>query len=489
MKAHSIPSFARATRRLLASAARRRLAGAAAFLVAGAVAGCTVGPDYKRPVVTIPDTYRGATAPESAVADAGSIGDQAWWDVFQDDQLGELIRTALGQNLDLRIAATRILEAQAQLGITRADQFPTVDANASTSRARVAKSVVPLPLNPYQRTDFQLTATAAWEVDFWGKYRRATEAARASLLASEWGRQAVAASLVSQVASAYFELRAFDRQLDVATRTLESRRESLRLTEVTASGGATSLVDVRQAEQLVFNAAATISDLERQISQQENYISVLLGRNPSDVPRGAALEAQAHLPEVPVGLPSALIERRPDIRQAEEVLIAANANIGVAKAAYFPQISLTGTGGIESAALSALFTTPAGLWSVGAGLTQPVFNAGRIRSRVALSKAQQEEAVLAYQRTIQLSLREVSDALVGYRKGRDFREQEQQLNGAAADARRLADIRYRGGATSYLEVLDSDTRMFSAELGVTQAELNELLSLVQIYRALGGGWH
>jgi multidrug efflux system outer membrane protein len=262
----------------------------------------------------------------------------------------------------------------------------------------------------------------------------------------------------------------------------------LRLTEVTASGGATSLVDVRQAEQLVFNAAATISDLERQISQQENYISVLLGRNPSDVPRGAALEAQAHLPEVPVGLPSALIERRPDIRQAEEVLIAANANIGVAKAAYFPQISLTGTGGIESAALSALFTTPAGLWSVGAGLTQPVFNAGRIRSRVALSKAQQEEAVLAYQRTIQLSLREVSDALVGYRKGRDFREQEQQLNGAAADARRLADIRYRGGATSYLEVLDSDTRMFSAELGVTQAELNELLSLVQIYRALGGGW-
>src|SRR3984893_14117317 len=236
-----------------------------ALLLAGAAAGCTVGPDYKRPVVAVPETYRGAAAPEPAASDAVSIGDHAWWDVFQDDQLRELIRTALQQNLDLRIAATRILEAQAQLGITRADQFPTVDAGAGTSRNRVAKSVVPFPLNPYQRSDFQLTATAAWEIDFWGKYRRATEAARASLLASEWGRRAVATSLVSQVARAYFEVRAFDLQLDVATRTLASRRESLRLTEVTASGGATPLVGVRQAEQLVFNAAATIAHLERQI--------------------------------------------------------------------------------------------------------------------------------------------------------------------------------------------------------------------------------
>jgi multidrug efflux system outer membrane protein len=459
-----------------------------ALLLAGAAAGCTVGPDYKRPVVAVPETYRGAAAPDPAASDGVSIGDQAWWDVFQDDQLRQLIRTALQQNLDLRIAATRILEAQAQLGITRADQFPTVDAGASTSRNRVAKSVVPFPLEPYQSSEFQLTATAAWEIDFWGKYRRATEAARASLLASEWGRRAVATSLVSQVASGYFEMRAFDLQLDVATRTLASRRESLRLTEVTTRGGATSLVDVREAEQLVFNAAATIADLERQIAQQENYISVLLGRNPSDVPRGASLEQQTHLPEVPVGLPSALLERRPDVRQAEQLLIAANANIGVAKAAYFPQISLTASGGVESPALSNLFTTPAGLWSIGAGLTQPIFNAGRIRSRVTLSKAQQEEAVLAYQNTIQQSLREVSDALVGYRKGRDFREQQQLLNRSAADARRLAEIRYRGGATSYLEVLDSDTRMFSAELGVTQAELAELLALVQIYRALGGGW-
>jgi multidrug efflux system outer membrane protein len=262
----------------------------------------------------------------------------------------------------------------------------------------------------------------------------------------------------------------------------------LRLTEATARGGATSLVDVRQAEQLVFNAAAAMADLERQIAQKENYIAVLLGENPSDIPRGAPLDQQRHLPEVPVGLPSALLERRPDIRQAELQLAAANANIGVAKAAYFPQIALTGSGGVESAALASLFATPAGLWSIGAGLAQPIFNAGRTRSRVALSKAQQEEAVLAYQQTIQQSLREVSDALVGYRKGREFREQQLLLGQSAADARRLAEIRYRGGATSYLEVLDSDTRMFSAELGLAQAELSELLSLVQIYRSLGGGW-
>jgi multidrug efflux system outer membrane protein len=458
------------------------------LLVAGAAAGCTVGPDYKRPMATVPDTFRWAAALEPTAPDAVSIADQAWWEVFQDEQLQKLIRTALQQNFDLRIAATRILQAQAQLGITRADQFPTVDAGASASRSRVAKSTVPFALDPYQINDFQLTASVSWEIDFWGKFRRATEAARASLLASEWGRRAVATSLISQVASAYFELRASDLQLDISTRTLASRRESLRLTQVTAAGGATSLVDVRQAEQLVFDAEATISDLERQIAQQENSISVLLGRNPSDVPRGASLEQQTHLPDVPTGLPSTLLERRPDIRQAEQQLIAANANIGVAKAAYFPQISLTGSGGVQSAALAALFATPAGVWSVGAGLTQSIFNAGRIRSRVALSKAEQEEAVLTYQQTIQQSLREVSDALVGYRKGRDFREHQQSLNRAATDARRLADIRYRGGAASYLEVLDSDTRMFSAELAVAQAELSELLSLVQVYRALGGGW-
>ncbi|MCU1386182.1 MAG: oprM 1 [Acidobacteria bacterium] len=457
------------------------------LLAAGLAAGCTVGPNYARPIVAAPAAYRGAVLVDPP-ADATSIGEQTWWDVFQDDALRELIRTALQQNLDLRIAASRIVQERARLGITRADQFPALDAGAGVSRSRVEKSVVPFPLDPFQRSDLQLSASAGWELDFWGKYRRATEAARASLLASEWGRRAVVTSLVSDVASAYFQMRAFDLQLEIALRTLASRRESLRLTEVTAQGGATSLVDVRQAEQLVFNAAATTADLERSIAQQENDISVLLGRNPSEVARGDSLEQQVHVPDIPVGLPSALLERRPDIRQAEQQLIAANANIGVARAAYFPQIALTGSAGAASTALATLVTTPAGFWAIGAGLTGPIFNAGRTRSRVALATAQQDEAALIYQQIIQQSFREISDALVGYRKGRDFREQQQLLNGSAKDARRLADIRYRGGATSYLEVLDSDTRMFSAELGVTQAELGELLAFVQIYRALGGGW-
>jgi len=458
-------------------------------LVAATAAACTVGPNFKRPVVALPDTFRGDEAPAVTKADTTSLGDQAWWDLFEDDQLCELIRTALRQNFDLRIAAARILEAQAQLGITRADQFPTVDAGAGATRNRVARSVVPFALDPYERTDFQLTVTVAWEVDFWGKYRRATEAARAALIATEWGRRAIAATLVSQVAGAYFQMRSLDLQLDIATRTLASRREALRLTDVAARGGAISLLDVRGAEQLVFTAAGTIADLERQIVQQENYISVLLGLHPSAVRRGASLEQQVRLPEIPAGLPSELLDRRPDINQAEQELIAANANIGIAKAAYFPQISLTGTGGGESPALSDLFSKPAGLWSIGAALAQPVFNAGRTRSRVAVADARRQEAELTYQQTIQRSLREVSDGLVAYRQGRVLREEQQLLERSAADARRLAEIRYQGGATSFLEVLDSETRAFSAQLGVVQAELGELLARVQIYRALGGGWY
>jgi outer membrane protein, multidrug efflux system len=459
------------------------------LVVAATATACTVGPNFKRPPVLLPDAFRGDQAPALKTADTPSLGDQAWWDVFHDDQLRELIRAALQQNFDLRTAAARIVEAQAQLGITRADQFPTVDADAGASRNRAARSIVPFAVNPYERTDLQLTVTAVWEVDFWGKYHRATEAARAVLIATEWGRRAVAATLVSQVAGAYFEMRSLDLQLDIATRTLASRREALRLTDVAARGGAVSLLDVRGAEQLVFTAAGTIADLQRQISQQENYVSVLLGVNPGAVRRGASLEEQIRLPEVPAGLPSALLDRRPDINQAEQQLIAANANIGIAKAAYFPQISLTATGGVESPALSHLFSTPAGLWSIGAVLAQPLFNAGRTRSRVSVADARRQEAELIYQQTVHQSLREVSDALVAYRQGRVFREQQQLLDRSAADARRLAEIRYQGGATSFLEVLDSETRAFSAQLGVAQAELGELLALVQIYRALGGGWY
>jgi multidrug efflux system outer membrane protein len=450
-----------------------------------AVAGCAVGPQYKRPEVAVPATYRAADPDDTG---ATSLGDAKWWEVFKDLQLQELMRTALQQNYDVRIAATRILQARAQLGITRADQFPTVTAGASATEQRFAASSLAPGFPALQFGLWQLDASASWVVDFWGKYRRATESARASLLASEWGRRSVVSTLVSNLGSAYFQLRELDLELEISQRTLTSRQESLRLTRIQADRGATSLLDVRQAEQLVYIAAAQISDLERRIDQQENQISLLLGRNPGTVTRGGALTEQPHPPEIPAGLPSALLARRPDILQAEAQLIAQNAQIGVARAAFWPQITLTAEGGTASAALSGLFGGPAGLWSFAGNLTQPIFNAGRLRSNVRLAEARQQEASLAYQQTIQTAFREVSDALIGYRKGREVREEQMLLTDAARGAAQLSEMRYRGGVASYLEVLTSETNYFAAQLSLTQAQLNELLTMVQLYNALGGGW-
>jgi outer membrane protein, multidrug efflux system len=295
-------------------------------------------------------------------------------------------------------------------------------------------------------------------------------------------------TLVADVSRAYFQLRALDLELEISKRTLASRQESLRLTSLLADRGSTSMLDVRQAEQLVFTAAAEVPALEQQIAQEENLISILLGKNPDDVPRGQKLTEQAHPPEVPAGLPSSLLERRPDIRAAEQQLIAANAEIGVARAAYFPQISLSGSSGFQTAALGNLFTGPAGTWNFGAGLTQPIFTAGKIRSNVRLAEAQRQTALLFYQQTIQGAFRNVSDALIAYRKTREFRAQEELLFQSAQDSARLSHLRYSGGVTGYLEVLTNETNAFSAELGVVQAQLNELLALVQLYEALGGGW-
>jgi multidrug efflux system outer membrane protein len=461
------------------------------LIVALLTTGCTVGPRYKRPAIAVPDSYRGATAeqaPQSqiAVRQAIPLGEQKWWDVFQDEQLRKLIRTALQQNYDLRIAASHVLEAQAQLGITRADQFPTVSTGTAISDVRAAQSKF---LPAFETSTGQVNTSAVWELDFCGKYRRATEAARANLLASQWARQEIVSTLVANVAASYFQLRALDLQLEISKRTLDSRQESLRLTRILADGGATSLLDVRQAEQLVFTASAEIASLQQQIEQQENFLSILLGQNPGDVPRGQSLTAQRQPPEVPPGLPSELLERRPDIRQAEEQLIAANAEIGIARAAYFPQISLSGTGGFQSSALSNLFTGPAGAWSFGASLTQPIFTAGRLRSGVRLAEAHQQTALLVYQQSIQSAFRSVSDALVAYRKTREFRVQEELLFQSAQDSARLSHMRYTGGVTGYLEVLTNETNAFSAELAVVQARQNELLALVQLYDALGGGWH
>ena len=449
-------------------------------------AGCAVGPNYKRPSADVPGVYRGATPQEAAQPAASqSFGDQKWWEVFQDKQLQDLIHTALQQNYDVRIAATRILEARAQLGITRADQLPTINGDVLAVNERNPQTKL---FRQYNTSANQLDLSLAWDLDFWGKYRRATEAARANLLATEWAHQAVVSTLVSDVATAYFQLRSLDLQLEISRRTLVLRQDSLRLTQTLANGGATSMLDVRQAEQLVDTAAETIPDLERRIEQQENFLSTLLGNNPGPIARGAKLTEQPHMPEIPAGLPSSLIERRPDIREAEAQLIAANAQIGVAKSAYFPQISLTATGGYQSSALTSLFTGPAGLWSFGGSLVQPIFAGGRIRSGVKITEARQQEALLTYRQTIQQAFRGVSDGLVEYHKDREFRQYQEQLALSAQDAAQLSEMRYRGGAASYLEVLTNETNDFAAELGLAQAQLNELVGLVLIYRNLGGGW-
>ena len=445
---------------------------------------CQVGPKYTKPGVDIPGEYRGLTSGASQTAEAVPLGDRKWTEIFQDEQLQKLIQTALQQNYDMRIAAVRILQAEAQLGITRADRLPTVAGTAEMSSLRIAKSQFP----EFSNSQGGLGLAVAWEMDFWGKFRRATEAARASLLMSEWARRAVTSTLIADVSTAYFHLRELDMELAIAQRTLASRRESLRLIRDLSDQGLVSLVDVRQAEQLTYTAAASIPDIQRRIEQEENLISVLLGNNPGAVPRGRILTDQPHAPEVPVGLPSSLLERRPDIRQAEQQLIAFNARIGVAKAAYFPQITLTGSGGFQSSALVHLFSGPAGMWNLVGGLTQPIFSGGRIRSGVQFAEAQQQEALLVYQQAIRQAFREVSDALVAYRRNQEFREQQELLTQSAREASELADTRYKGGLTNYLEVLTNQANYFTAELGLAQAHLAELQALVQLYRALGGGW-
>jgi len=456
---------------------------------------CAVGPNYRRPTIDVPVTYHD-DATESPAASgqsqaglaqqtAASLGDEKWWDVFQDEELRNLIRTALKNNYDVRIAATRVLEAQAQLGITRADQYPSLGVGAGVADQRSPR-IGPIP--SYEVSLGQVSASAAWNLDFWGRYRRATEAARANLLANEWAQKQVMATLVANVAASYFQLRQLDLELEISKRTFGSRSESLKLTQTLEQHGLGSLLDVRQSEQLVYTAAEEIPDFERQIAQQENAISILVGKNPGDVPRGLKLTEEPHAPQVPAGLPSSLLERRPDIRQAEQNLVAANAEIGVARSAYFPQISLTGSAGFETPALTSLFTGPAGIWNFGASLAQPIFEGGRIKSNVRFSEAQREQFLLSYQQTIQGAFRDVSNALVAYRKDREFRVQQEQLLNSAQDAARLSEVRFKAGTTDYLEVLTNESNSFTAELGLAQAQGNELIALVQLYQALGGGW-
>lgn len=454
-------------------------------VLVGIISGCTLGPRYERPRIDTPSAYRGADGESSATDSAGSLGDERWSSVFHDPVLQELIRTALANNLNVKIAASRVLQERAQLTITRSDEFPGVSATAE--RVGVASpSLGAFPGYTYKAEE--VTGSVSWNLDFWGRYRKATEAARANLASSEWGRRAALSTLVADVATDYFQLLALDAQLDISRRTEKSRRESLELTTRLANGGADSLADVRQAEQLVYTASAQIPDLERQIAQEENALRILLGQNPGPITRDAKLTDEVLPDAVPPGLTSNLLERRPDIREAEENLVAANAQVGVARAELFPDISLTAMGGFESTSLSKLFEPGSHAWSYSGSLTQPIFEAGKLRANLRLAKAEKEQLVLTYQQTIQQAFSDVSNALIGYKKYREYETEEAKLATAAEDAVRLADMRYQAGATSFLEVLTTDSNAYSAELSLVQARLSQRLALVQLYEALGGGW-
>jgi multidrug efflux system outer membrane protein len=459
-------------------------------VVVSVLSGCMVGPDYQRPALPSPVVFRG-TADAAVPPNPTSLGDLQWFEVFQDEQLQALIRTALVANYDLRDAVARINEARANLGITRSEQFPNIAASADLTTVRLSRNgltPVPADVDRDRTVGSVLLNLLSFEVDVWGRLRRATEAARAQVLAAEEAQQAVLTTLVSDVATAYFVLLELDRELEIAQRTLASRQDSLRLIQIRQQGGIATLLDVRQGEQLVYSAAQVIPDTERLIEQTENQIRLLLGQPPGDVPRGQPLTAQAPPPTVPPGLPSALLERRPDIRAAEQTLIAANANIGVAKAAYFPTISLTGLLGYESNQLSNLFKGASSTWQFVPQVTQPIFTAGRITSQVRFAEAQQQRALIQYEKAMQTAFREVADALVQYRRVKEIRTQQALLVTTLQGRSQLAYMRYRGGVDTLLNALDADRDLFDAELSLAQTQRNELLALVQLYKALGGGW-
>jgi len=461
-----------------------------AAVVVSVLSGCMVGPDYQRPALPTPAVFRGA-AEVTTPPDTTALGDLHWFDIFKDEQLQALIRTALVANYDLRTAVARVNEARATLGITRSEQFPTIAASADITTVRASKNgLTPIPpgVSRDRTVGSVLLNLVSFEVDVWGRLRRATEAARAQVLAADDTRQAVLTTLVSDVATAYFDLLELDQELEIAQRTLASRQQSLQLIDVRRQGGVGTLFDLRQAEQLVYSATQVIPDSQRLIEQTENQLRLLLGQPPGAVPRGQPLTAQARPPAVPPGLPSALLERRPDLRAAEQTLMAANANIGVAKAAYFPTISLTGLLGYESNQLSSLFKGASSTWQFVPQVTQPIFTAGRITSQVHFAEAQQQEALIQYEKTIQTAFREVSDALVQSRRVTEIRTQQALLVTTLHDRTRLAYMRYQGGVDTLLNALDADRDLFNAELSLAQTQRNALLALVQLYKALGGGW-
>ncbi|HXM65099.1 MAG TPA: efflux transporter outer membrane subunit [Candidatus Acidoferrum sp.] len=471
----------------------KRMRLAPSLLIAVMVSGCMVGPNYKRPVVQTPATYRDLSANPQLQTQTASYADLPWWQVFQDPQLQELIRAALKQNYDLQIATERINAARAEVAITRSHLFPQIGADANFKGGK--------DYTFQTRSNFGLlTADAAFQLDFFGRLRRATEAARAELLATEDARQTVILTLVSDVASDYFALLELDLQLQITHETIKTQEDSVKLTKLRVEHGVATKLDVLQAQQTLDTANATIPDLERQVAQEENAISILLGNYPQAITRGRPLVEQPLPPEVPAGLTSSLLdagltssllERRPDIREAEQHLIAANAEIGVAKAQFFPQISLTGSGGGafgRSSAFTSLMTTQLGIWSYGAQVSQPIFTGGALKGNLHLAESQYKQILLAYQQAIQRAFGDVSDTLIGYQKLHEVRVRQEVTVTDLQESVRLSDMRYQGGTTTYLEVLDGQRSLYSAELTLARARDNEYQSLVQLYRSLGGGW-
>jgi multidrug efflux system outer membrane protein len=462
-----------------------------AFLVALpllALCGCMVGPNYKRPTLNTPDQYRGA--PElTAQPQAGTTQPPAsaefaqmkWWAVFQDETLQALIKEALVNNYDMKIAAARVLQAKANLGITRADQFPQLNGSFGITNERNQ-------FFPNAPTFDIATLSLSYILDFWGQYRRATEAARANLLATQYGQNVVQVTLVSGVASEYFLLRQYDSQLDYAKKAVDADKDILALNNIKFKGGESAITDVYQAQSLLEQAEAEVIFLQQVIQQTENNLSILLGRNPGPITRGLSLMDQPHPPEVPAGLPSALLQRRPDVRRAEENLVAANANVGVAKAAFFPQISLTGAFGAQSTAITSFLEGPATFWSVGGQAVQPLFQGGRIRSNYRRAWAVRDEAELVYKQTVLQAFGDVSNSLVGYTQSRQYRMKIEEQTKTYQEMARLANVRFQGGVTSFLEVQYYEQQYFLSGLNLSQAWYTELENYVQLYQALGGGW-
>ena len=455
-----------------------------AALTMGLLAGCMVGPNYHRPAVQTPTTFRTLAPDTQAQARASSFADIPWWEAFHDPKLQDLIRIALKQNYDLQLASERINAARAELAVTRSSLFPQVAGNANFTGGKES--------NFQSKYNFlTLTADAAFQLDLFGKLRRATEASRAELLATDDAKQTVVLTLVSDIAADYYTLLQLDLQLQITQDTVRTQTDSVKLTNFRLVNGVATRLDVLQAQQVLDTANAQIPDLERLIAQEEDAISILLGHYPEAVQRGLPLIDQTLPPEVPAGLPSTLIERRPDIREAEHVLVATNAEIGVAKAEFFPQISFTGSGGGafgRSSAFSSLMDTHLGIWSYGAQVSQPIFTGGALRGNLRLAESENKQALIAYRQTIQRAFGDVSDALIGYQKYHQVRTRQEQTVADLEESVHLSTDRYRGGTTTYLEVLDAQRSLYSAELTLANARGDEYRSLVQLYKALGGGW-